>query len=84
MHLDHHTLLSGIPIPNFCDSVTWPPDLEEDFAVNVRLRRSDSELIFLHVTSRTSCEIRLVLLTLRMRKVRALVCMECETQTTFQ
>ena len=83
MHLHHHTFLSGIPIPNLCNPVTRPPNLEENLAVDARLRGSDGELIFLHVTSRTSCEIRLVLLTLRMCKVRALVCVECEAKTTF-
>ena len=83
MHLYHHTFLSGIPIPNFCNSVPRPSDLEENLAVDGGLGRGDGELVFLHVTSRTSREIRLVLLTLRVRKVRALVCVECETETTF-
>ena len=83
MHLYHHTFLSGIPIPNFCNSVPRPSDLEENLAVDGGLGRGDGELVFLHVTSRASREIRLVLLTLRMCKVRALVCVECETETTF-
>ena len=83
MHLYHHTFLSGIPIPNFCDSVTRPPDLQENLTVDGGLRRGNGELVFFHVTSRTSCEIRLVLLTLRVRKVRALVRVECETETAF-
>ena len=84
MHLYHHTFLSGIPIPNFCDSVSWPSNLQENFAVDGGLGRGDSELVFLHVTSSTPREIRLVFLTLRVRKVRTLVCVECETETTFQ
>jgi len=79
MHLDHHTFLSGVPIPDFCDSVPRPSNLQEHLAVDGGLRRGDGELVFLHVTSGTSCEIRLVFLTLRMRKVRALVRMESET-----
>ena len=84
MHLHHHTFLSGVPIPNFRDPVSWPSNLQENLAVNRGLGWGDGELIFLHVTSGTSCEIRLVLLTLRMRKVGALVCVEREAQTTFQ
>jgi hypothetical protein len=83
MHLYHHTFLSGIPIPNFCDPVPRPSNLQENLAVDGGLRWGDGELIFLHVTSRTSCEIRLMLLTLRVRKVRTLICVECETETTF-
>jgi len=79
MHLHHHTFLSGIPIPNFCDTVARPPNLQENLAVDGGLRRGDGELVFLHVTSGTSRKIRLVLLTLRMRKVRALVRVERET-----
>lgn len=83
MHLHHHTFFSGIPIPNFRDPVSRPSNFEENLAVDARLRRGNGELIFFHVTSRTSCEIRLVLLTLRVRKVRALICVERETETTF-
>jgi len=79
MHLHHHTFLSGIPIPDFCDSVTRPSNLQENLAVDGGLRRGDGELVFLHVTSGTSRKIRLVLLTLRMRKVRALVRVKRET-----
>ena len=43
------------------------------------LRWGDGELVFLHVTSGTSRKIGLVLLTLRMRKVRALVRVERKT-----
>jgi hypothetical protein len=84
MHLYHHAFLSGVPIPNLCDPVTRPTNLEENLPVDARLRGGDRELVFLHVTSRTSREIRLVLLTLRMRKVRTLVCVQCETKATFQ
>jgi len=84
MDLYHHTFLPGIPIPYFCDSVPRPSNLQEDFTMDRGLRWCNSQLVFLHVTSRTSCKICLVLLTLRMRKIRALVCMECETETTFQ
>ena len=83
MHLHHHTFLSGIPIPDLRDPVPRPSNLEEDLAVDAGLRWSDGELVFLHVTSSTSCKIRLVLLTLRVSKVRALVCVESETETTF-
>ena len=82
--LHHHTFLSCISIPNLCDSVPWPSNLEENFAVDGGLGRGNGELVFLHVTSRTSCKIGLVFLTLRVRKVRALICVECETETTFE
>jgi len=84
VHLHHHTFLSGIPIPNLRDSVPRPSNLEENFAVHGGLGWGDGELVFLHVTSRTPCEIRLVLLTLRVRKVRAFICVQRETETTFQ
>ena len=84
MDLHHHTFLSGVSIPDLCDSVPRSSNLQENLAVDGGLRWRDSELVFLHVTSCTPCEIRLVLLTLRVCKVRALVSMESEAETTFQ
>jgi len=84
MHLHHHTFLSGVPVPDFCHSVPRPSNLQENLPVDGGLRRGDGQLVFLHVASRTPCQIRLVLLTLCMRKVRALVCVEREAETTFQ
>lgn len=83
MHLHHHTFLPGVPIPNLRDPVSWPSNLQENLAVDRGLGWGDGELVFLHVTSGTSREIGLVLLTLRMRKVGTLVCVKRETQTTF-
>ena len=84
MHLHHHAFLSSIPIPNLRDSVPRPSNLQENLTVDGGLRRGNRELVFLHVTGRTTSEIRLVFLTLRVRKVRALVCVESETETAFQ
>jgi hypothetical protein len=44
MYLDHHTLLSCVHVPYFCDPVAWFTDLEEHFSLNGVLGRCDSQL----------------------------------------
>jgi hypothetical protein len=77
IHLHHRTFPSEVPTPNFRDPVTWPTtNLEGNLWWTLDRAwkgGGDLELGSLHVSDRTSREIRLVLLTLRMRKVRALV-----------
>lgn len=73
MHLHHHALLSGVPVPNFCDAVSWSANFQEDFALYVALSRSNHKLCLLSITSRTSGKIRLMFFALRVSKIRTFV-----------
>lgn len=83
MHLHHHTLLASVAVAHLRDPVPGPTNFEENLALDVRLGRSDHELCLLEITRGTACEVRLVLLALGMREVRALVCVKGEAETTF-
>ena len=84
MHLNHHTLLAGVAIPDLCDTVSRTSDFEENLLVNVLLCRCYHELGLFQVTGSSPCEVRLMLLPLRVREVRALVGVESKTETTFE
>ena len=73
MDLNHHTLLARVPVPNFRDTVSRATNLQKDLFVDALLRRRNCELGLLQVAGRTSCEVSLVLLSLRVGKVGAFI-----------
>lgn len=84
MHLDHQALLARVRVAHLRHAVPRPPNLKEDLALHSVGRGRDGQLRVLHVARRAPCEVRLMLLALRMREVGAFIRVEGKTETTFE
>ena len=82
--LHHHTLLPRVVIPDLGDAVSRSPNLQENFSLDVALRRSDHQLRVFGISSGTTREIGLVLFALSVGQVGAFIGVEGQAETTFE
>lgn len=82
--LHHHPLLPRVVIPDLGDSVPRPPNLQENFSLDVALRRSDHQLCVFGISSGTTGKVGLVLFALCVGEVGAFVGVESQAETTFE
>lgn len=83
VHLHHHTFLTSVSIPNFGDSITWSPYLQENFPLDVALGRCNHQLGLLEIPRSTPREVGLMFFSLCMSEVGPLIGVQGETKTTF-
>ena len=84
VNLYHHTLLPSVPVADLRNTIPRTADFEEHLLMDTLLGWCDHELRLLQVASSTAGQVRLMLLPLRVREVRALVGVESKTETTFE
>jgi len=80
-------MLSRKRVASLCDFVSWTTNFHNVLShlhLQSWRKHAISILPFFLLTCGTSSEIRLMLATLSMREVRAIVLVDCETETTFE
>lgn len=71
--LYHHSFFSCVYVANLRHPVSWPSNLEEDFALDITLCGGNHQLGVLGVASRSACKIRLMFFPLRVGQVGAFI-----------
>jgi hypothetical protein len=76
--LDHEAFLASVWVAHLGDAIARATNFEKDLPLDrVRTGGSNHELGLLHVARRTTGEVRLMLLALRVREVGAFIGVQC-------